>query len=142
MKKQAYEVEVTLENQFAVNKRFKTATGGTTDYNELDNKPSINNIELINNKTLEELGVRDLVIQILKEYGLISDGPLTPEEIQALNEMDCTINENGVLTITYDNNVLDIDFRKEGTDLIVDNNINATFNINQNGELEVNYDNN
>jgi len=31
--------------------------GGTTNYNELINKPSINNIELSGNKTLEDLGI-------------------------------------------------------------------------------------
>ncbi|MCM1260503.1 MAG: hypothetical protein NC222_06070 [Staphylococcus sp.] len=32
--------------------------GGTSDYEELINKPSINNVELIGDKTLEELGVQ------------------------------------------------------------------------------------
>ena len=31
--------------------------GGTTDYEDLENKPSINNIELNGNKTLDELGI-------------------------------------------------------------------------------------
>ena len=31
--------------------------GGTTDYEELDNKPSINGVELSGNKTLKELGI-------------------------------------------------------------------------------------
>lgn len=32
-------------------------TGGTSDYEELENKPSINGTELIGNKTLEDLGI-------------------------------------------------------------------------------------
>jgi hypothetical protein len=32
-------------------------TGGTTDYNYLDNKPSINGVTLIGNKTTEDLGI-------------------------------------------------------------------------------------
>lgn len=112
-----------------------------TSYYDIDDKPRINGVELIGNKTLEQLGVRDLVIQILIEYGLISGGELTPEQIQALNEMTCVINNDGDLVITYDNAVLDIRFSKPGDDLIMDNNINAVFYINNNN-LEVTYDNN
>lgn len=33
---------------------------GTTDYNELDNKPQINSVELIGNKSFEDLGMSAL----------------------------------------------------------------------------------
>lgn len=33
-------------------------SGGTSDYNNLNNKPSINLVELVGNKTLEELGIQ------------------------------------------------------------------------------------
>ena len=32
-------------------------SGGTGDYNQLNNKPSINNVELSGNKSLEDLGI-------------------------------------------------------------------------------------
>ena len=32
--------------------------GGTSNYNDLTNKPQINNVELVGNKTLEELGIK------------------------------------------------------------------------------------
>ena len=32
--------------------------GGTTNYNQLENKPQINSVELTGNKTLEDLGVQ------------------------------------------------------------------------------------
>lgn len=35
--------------------------GGTTDYNELENKPSINGVELSGNKTTQELGIQTTV---------------------------------------------------------------------------------
>lgn len=35
-----------------------SGTGGTTNYNELTNKPQINNVELAGNKTLEDLGIQ------------------------------------------------------------------------------------
>ncbi len=34
-----------------------TMVGGSTDYEELDNKPSINNVELVGNKTTSDLGI-------------------------------------------------------------------------------------
>lgn len=69
-------------------------------------------------------------------------GGLTPEQIAALNAMGFNIRPDGILTVTYDVRILDVDFRIQGEDLIVDNNIDATFNINNNGEMEVTYDNN
>lgn len=113
--------------------------GGTSNYNALTNKPQINGVTLIGNKTLEELGVREFVIAILREYGLIADDPLTPEEIAALEAMEVEITQDGDLTITYDNQILDLDFEIVGDDLYVNNDIKATFSINNNGELTVTY---
>jgi hypothetical protein len=47
---------------------IEISTGGTNDYNDLINKPSIEGVELVGDKTLEELGVE----------------PLTPQEIDEL----------------------------------------------------------
>ena len=47
---------------------IKISTGGTNDYNDLINKPSIEGVELVGDKTLEELGVE----------------ALTPQEIDAI----------------------------------------------------------
>lgn len=47
---------------------IEISTGGTSDYNDLVNKPSIEGVELIGDKTLEELGVE----------------ALTPQEIDAI----------------------------------------------------------
>lgn len=113
--------------------------GGTSNYNALTNKPQINGVTLIGNKTLEDLGVREFVIAILREYGLIADDPLTPEEIAALEAMEVEITQDGDLTITYDNQILDLDFEIVGDDLYIDNGIKATFSINNNGELTVTY---
>ena len=45
--------------------------GGTTNYNELTEKPKINNIELEGNKTLEDLGIQragNYLTEIPSEY--------------------------------------------------------------------------
>lgn len=47
---------------------IEISTGGTNDYNDLVNKPSIEGVELIGDKSLEELGVE----------------ALTPQEIDAI----------------------------------------------------------
>ena len=51
-------IDRTVEGEITI-----SATGGgfgTSDYNDLDNKPSINDVELIGNKTGDELGLVDL----------------------------------------------------------------------------------
>ena len=35
--------------------------GGTSDYNELENKPKINGVELVGNLTSEALGIREAI---------------------------------------------------------------------------------
>ena len=66
-------------------------TSGTSDYNELINKPQINNIELIGNKTLDELG-----IQPKGDYALTSDIPTSTSDLTndsgfITNETDPTV---------------------------------------------------
>lgn len=51
--------------------------GGTTNYEKLSNKPFINNIELVGNKTLEELG-----IQPTGDYALKSELPTKVSELE------------------------------------------------------------
>ena len=54
-----------FDAKFAVSPRGKpTPTpGGTTDYNELDNKPSIEGVTLQGDKTFGELGIREITPQ-------------------------------------------------------------------------------
>ena len=52
-------------------------TGGTTDYEELTNKPQINSVELNGNKTLDELGV-----QAKGDYALKNE---IPKNVSQLN---------------------------------------------------------
>ena len=63
-------------------------TSGTSDYNELINKPQINNIELIGNKMLDELGIQEK-----GDYALTSDIPTSTSEL---------INNSGYITSETD----------------------------------------
>ena len=72
------------------------------DYNELINKPQINNVELIGNKTLDDLG-----IQPKGDYALTSDIPTSTSDLEndsgfITNEADPTV-PNFVKAITEAN---------------------------------------
>ena len=70
-------------------------------------------------------------------------GGLTPEQIEAINQMETYINNNGELMLDYNDSVLDINFEINGRNLYVDNNIEQLdFNINSNNELEAIYNGN
>lgn len=49
----------TINGQSLLNGTDIVIDSGTTDYSELNNKPSINNVELTGNKTLSELGIQE-----------------------------------------------------------------------------------
>ena len=42
---------------------LSTGPVGTTDYNKLDNKPSIENVILQGNKTIDQIGVKTATVQ-------------------------------------------------------------------------------
>lgn len=52
-------------------------SGGTTDYNDLDNKPSINGVQLVGNKTTTDLGI------VSKEID-----PTVPNHVKNITEQD------------------------------------------------------
>ena len=65
---------------------------------------------------------------------------LTEEQIAAINNMSCRIDENGNLQMDYDDTTLAVNFKIENGDLIAETNIDSlTFNINNNGEMEAIY---
>jgi hypothetical protein len=70
---------------------FGNGTGGTSDYNELENKPKINGVELINNKSLKDLGIiiplnEDFTLEGLgeKSYNSLDDKPKIPKKVSEL----------------------------------------------------------
>lgn len=52
---------LTLDNAATVLSIDFLGGGGTSDYEELDNKPKINNVELIGNKSLSDLGIQPTI---------------------------------------------------------------------------------
>lgn len=122
------QIQEMLEN-------YTPSTGGKVD------DVLVDGVSVVKNK-IANIDLRERVIEILIEYDLLRLDELTAEQIQALNEMVCEINENGELVISYDEEILPINFALEGVNLVVTSNINALFGINTNGELEVSYESN
>ena len=58
-------VQLYSEDVFSID--LLNDSGGTYDYNALINKPSINGVELINDKTFEQLGREDIKNIRIKE---------------------------------------------------------------------------
>ena len=88
--------------------------------------------------TLYILLTNDQILTIdLRPY---IDSTLTEEQIEAINNMSCNIDENGNLQMNYDDSVLAINFEIEDGNLIAETNVDSiSFNINSNGEMEAIY---
>lgn len=56
-------------------------SGGTTNYNELSNKPSINNVELSGNKTSDDLGISSTKIEFINTENT-SLSPIILEDLE------------------------------------------------------------
>ena len=83
---------------------------------------------------------RDYNIQIEVDAwaGEINTAGLTPEQIQAINEMSIMLNDD--LTFIYDNEALAVDFQLKDGNLIAISEVEGiNFSINKNKELEVTY---
>ena len=74
-----------------------TSESGTTNYNALDNRPSVNNVVLSGNKTLDELGIQAKG-NYVTESGLNQKGYITsiPSDYVKEDELK-TINGNSIL---------------------------------------------
>lgn len=98
----------TVEGELRKWREF-TVDGGTKDYKDLENKPSINNIILDGNKTLEQLG--------FKEY----DDTLIKQEIQSLTEIvENTDREVNTLYNRVENLHHDIEEQEENINHLAD----------------------
>ena len=75
---------------------------GTTNYNALLNKPSINGVELNGNKTLADLG-----IEITKTIDSASTDSQVPSAKSVYNELDKKIDKTSIVTTTINGNSTD-----------------------------------
>lgn len=101
------------------------AGGGTYDYERLRNKPSINEVELIGNKTSEELGLASIDdIPTLQDL-------VTPEQLEAINSGATSTNIAQISTnagniILINNTVSDLSSTVQSNYTILDNKIDTT----------------
>ena len=101
----------TINNQSLLgsgNITISSGSGGTSDYNSLENIPSINNVTLVGNKTLNDLG-----IQAKGNYALSSDIPTKTSELT---------NDSGFLTQHQDISGKQ-DKLTAGDNIIIENNV-------------------
>lgn len=89
------------ENNIKASFSISGGGGGTYDYERLDNKPSINSVELIGNKTSAELGLASISdIPTLQDL-------VTPEQLGAINSgatstniAQITTNANNIILVS------------------------------------------
>lgn len=58
--------------------------GGESDYSNLDNKPSLNGVTLIEGQTIEDLGLVNDTTTYMDEDGAVAVGVVSTTQIQAL----------------------------------------------------------
>jgi hypothetical protein len=109
-----------LSGEAAINVVVTSAEGGTTDYNKLENKPSINNVVLLGNKTLDELGV-----QPKGNYALKTDVPTKTSQLT---------NDKGYATKDELNNKVD---KVNGKSLILDTEIERLSKVDNYDDTEI-----
>lgn len=101
-----------------LNKSSGSSSGGTTNYLDLKNKPKINNIELSNNKSLEDLGInipQNLVNSVAGKTGTVT-----------LNANDITFSSSD----TYNQNTIgaELSNQKNMVNQKIEKPINPTIN--------------
>lgn len=79
-------------------------SGGTTDYNQLTNKPQINSVELSGNKSLEDLGVPTKTSELTNDSGFLTSIPdeyVTETELNAGlgNKQDTLVSGTNIKTV-------------------------------------------
>lgn len=79
-------------------------SGGTTDYNQLTNKPQINSVELSGNKSLEDLGVPTKTSELTNDSGFLTSIPdeyVTETELNAGlgNKQDSLVSGTNIKTV-------------------------------------------
>lgn len=74
---------ITIENN--VISSTGGGSGGTSDYSDLDNKPSINNVELVGNKSLNDLGIQPKGNYVVDNNYVHTDNNFTTEEKNKLS---------------------------------------------------------
>ena len=73
------DIEIEIDNESSIDTDIQTSDGeidtdielstnGTNDYNDLVNKPSINGVELVGDKTTEELDILPLTNAEIDEF--------------------------------------------------------------------------
>ena len=85
--KDEYDPSISLQNEHEIEIKLDDGISKYKNYEEQLNKPLINNVELIGNKTLDELGITDLVNSKLKDYVTKDDLRLSLQEYAEITDI-------------------------------------------------------
>lgn len=115
-----------------LNKRIEDGSdsGKVNDYNQLQNKPKINNVELFGNKSLNDLNILDTT---LTEEGKAADAKATGDAInntkQELTNVDKEIKQNIYnIDMNYANAIIRNEYANKDITIIQDTAENSKFN--------------
>lgn len=103
-------IEITTNGTYDIGAYLKANVnvrggGGSSDYNDLTNKPQINGYELIGNKTLTELGLD------LSNYAQKSEIPLNVSQLTNDSQYQSLANVNQLIQNHNESNVSHLDIR-------------------------------
>lgn len=80
-------VKITNRNGEEKTVTIEGGSGGTSDYSDLTNKPKINNVELVGNKSLNDLGIQPKGNYIIDNNYVHTDNNYTIEEKNKLSSL-------------------------------------------------------
>lgn len=94
----------TINSQSLLGSGNLDISGGTTDYNQLTNKPQINSVELSGNKSLEDLGIPTKTSELTNDSGFLTSIPdeyVTETELNAGlgNKQDTLVSGTNIKTV-------------------------------------------
>lgn len=76
-------VTVTIKPQNSITAHIPSMKviehNGTTDYNELENKPTLNGVEISGDKTAEDYGI--VQEEVISDYGMLNNLPSINEHV-------------------------------------------------------------
>lgn len=97
--------------------------GGTSDYNDLSNKPSINNVTLSGNKTLADLGINTYNDATTTVHGLMSTSD--KQKLDGI-AVGAEVNQNAFSGVTVGATTISADSKTDTLELVQGSNVTIT----------------
>ena len=112
--------EVVITRKDGTEKRAIVSNGGTSNYSDLENKPKINNVELVDNKSLDDLGIQPKGNYVTDPGYVHTDNNYTDEEKSKLDSIEEGAEVNKVNSVNNQTGHVVINVPKKTSDLVND----------------------